>query len=317
MSEQQVAPEPTAEPSPEPTEPSLMDEVTSLIDSTNADNESETLELDEEVSTAEPETEEPATEESTEQSEPEPVEEEEVDDPFNSKGVQKRITKLIDRATTAETERDDLKQELEALRKQKQTKQSTNPLQDVSNQQELDELEANVKQLHYWLIENPDGGTYKDSSGTEHEIVYEQARKLQVSTAKDIADNIPARKKELQTRQQATTQAMQTFPWMKDQKSQEYNQVVQFLAQDNALNDFYQNSPIGPLLVGYVIEGTKVVQSRNQKTKTTAKAPTVPGPTATASVSQKSSQKKDSALRDRALKTGDRGDVANYLESIL
>tara|TARA_Y100000593_G_scaffold33336_1_gene65584 strand:- start:8012 stop:8908 length:897 start_codon:yes stop_codon:yes gene_type:complete len=298
-----------------------MEEVNSIIDSTTLEDASDQVGEEEETSTAEPEPEEPA-EESPEEPGPEPEteeESEEVEDPFNSKGVQKRITKLIDRATRAETERDELKQELETLQSQPRqtTKQSDNPLKEVTNQQELDDLEGNVKALHYWLIENPDGGIYKDSSGNEHEIAYEQARKLQVSTAKDIADNIPARKKELQTRQQATAQAMQTFPWMKDQKSQEYNQVVQFLAQDHALNDFYQNSPIGPLLVGYVIEGTKTVQSRNQKAKTAAKAPSVPGPAATAPVSQKTSQKKDSALRDRALQTGNRGDVANYLETIL
>ena len=324
MSEQQVAPE-TAEPSPESETTSLMDEVQSLIDSTTLeDATSELVEEEEESSTEapEPEPEEPGPEPEPEEPEPEsveePNEEEEVVDPFDSKGVQKRITGLIDRANKAEQESDSLRQELEQAQTQQPAKDSSpQPLQDISSQKELDKLETNVKQLHYWLLENPDGGLWKDSSQTEHEITYEDAKKLRVSTARDLADNIPARRKQIDTRHKATAVAVETFPWMKDQKSTEYQQVVEILANDQTLQNLYQTEK-GPLIAGYLIEGIKSVEARSKKPAATTKPPSVPSASATAPITQKSSQtKQHSALRERAMKTGNRGDVANYLESIL
>tara|TARA_R110002167_G_scaffold116193_2_gene291070 strand:- start:4564 stop:5523 length:960 start_codon:yes stop_codon:yes gene_type:complete len=319
MSEpEQVAPE-TAEPSPPaPTEPTLMDEVTSLLDSTTVGDESTGQQVvpEEEPDTAEPEPEASESEDEPEESGAEPEE-----DPFNkSKGVQKRISKLVDARKKAEAERDEALEELEQARQQPVQKRqdADSPLSEVSSHADLQTFESNVKTLHYWLIENPEGGTYKDASGQEHEIPYEQARKLQVSTSKDISDNIPKRRSQIDHRTQATTQAVKTFPWMKDAKSNEYNKVVEFLAADPALNDLYQKSPIGPLLVGYLIEGTKVIQSRKSKSTTPAKAPSIPGPAATESRVQKSSSNKQTtALHERALNSGTQGDVANYLESLL
>jgi len=298
-----------------------MDEVTSLLDSTTVRDESDGQQVvpEEEPDTAEPEPEASESEEEPEESQDEPETEPE-EDPFNkSKGVQKRISKLVDARKKAEAERDEALEELEQARQQPVQKRqdADSPLSEVSSHEDLQTFESNVKALHYWLIENPEGGTYKDAAGQEHEIPYEQARKLQVSTSKDISDNIPARRSQIDHRTQATTQAVKTFPWMKDAKSNEYNKVVEFLAADPALNDFYQKSPIGPLLVGYLIEGTKVVQSRKSKSTTPAKAPSIPGPAATESRVQKSSSKQTTALHERALNTGSQGDVANYLESLL
>ena len=56
---------------------------------------------------------------------------------------------------------------------------------------------------------------------------------------------------------------------------------MQFLATDPALNRFYHDSPLGPLLVGYQMEGIKAIKARGKKKTPTESAPSIPGPAAT------------------------------------
>ena len=290
-------------------------------------------------SASEPEPEE-ATEEVEETDEVEEIEEsEESDTPLatehteeeeieeesrleESDGVKKRIGKLIEARNKAEMEAEELKAkiaELEANSTQeiKPDPKGMDRFEGIKDYKELQAREAEAEHLREWLLENPDGGDYTDITGTEHEVDYEQARKLMVETDRDLRKNIPLAAQRLQQREQNRQAAMQTFDWMKDQASAEMQEIKRTLNSNKFLKDYYERDPFGVLTLAYAIEGIKTINARKSKApvKQVAAAPKAPVPSRASSVTRKKSTSKKSLLQQA--NTGSVEDAASYIESIL
>ena len=272
---------------------------------------------DNEVSEADPGG---ATEEVVEEldTEPEPETQEAGDSP----GVKKRIEKLIAQKHEAESELVSLRQRVEEL-ENKPDPEPEQPrpearFQKATTHAQLQKLEQEAKAMDDWITVNPDGGTFIDAEGNEQVIDMEKAREIAGQVRKDLRDNIPLRREELVTRGKVIQQAQQMFPWMTDQTSAEHTEVASLLARNSRLSEFYDEFPQSPLMMGYVIEGIKAVQARGKKaTQGAAKPPAVPTPSTRSATQPKKESKSQNALLDRAMASGDRGAVADYLETIL
>ena len=292
-----------------------------------------------ESASSEPEPEE-ATEEVEETDEVEEIEEsEESDNPLatdsleaeeveeepkleESDGVKKRIGKLIEARNKAEMEAEELKAKIAELESSTSQQAAPDPkgmdrFEAVKDHKELQAREAEAEHLREWLLENPDGGEYTDITGAEHEVDYEQARKLMVETDRDLRKNIPLAAQRLQQREQNRQAAMQTFDWMKDSSSAEMREIQQVLNSNKFIKEYYEKDPYSVLTVAYAIEGIKAINAKKsaQPVKRVAAAPKAPVPSRANSVTRKKSTSKKS-LPQQA-NTGSVEDAASYIESIL
>lgn len=275
----------------------------------------EEVEETEEVETTE-EVEEPQDTLSTELSE-----DEEDGQPEDSAGVKKRIGKLIEARNKAEAEVEELRAKLEDA--QKQPTQAPDPkgmdrFDSVKDFKELQAREAEAEHLREWLLANPDGGDYKDITGTEHEVDYESARRLMVETDRDLRKNIPLATQRLQQREQNKQTAMQTFDWMKDQASPEMQEIKQVLDQNKFIKEYYEKDPFSVLTVAYAIEGIKAINAKKAQKPTkpsvAPKVPSVPS-RATPSVVKKKPTSKKTLLQQAY--SGSVEDASSYIESLL
>ena len=217
-------------------------------------------------------TEDPQDTASTEYTEDEDIEEK----PEESAGVKKRIGKLIEARNKAEAEVEELRAKLEEA----QGKPTSTPdpkgmdrFDSVKDYKELQAREAEAEHLREWLLANPDGGDYKDLTGSEHEVDYESARRLMVETDRDLRKNIPLASQRLQQREQNKQVAMQTFGWMKDQSSLEMQEVQKVLGRNKFIKEYYDKDPFSVLTVAYAIEGIKAVNARKASNQSSKQLP--------------------------------------------
>lgn len=248
-------------------------------------------------------------------------EDEPQDQPDESTGVKKRIGKLVEARNKAEAEVEELRAKLEEA--QGQPTKAPDPkgmdrFESVKDFKELQAREAEAEHLREWLLENPDGGDYKDITGTEHEVDYGSARRLMVETDRDLRKNIPLASQRLQQKEQSRQNAMQTFGWMKDQSSPEMQEVGRVLNANKFIKDYYERDPHGVLTIAYAIEGIKVMNARKaqkpNKPSVAPKVPSVPN-RATPSVVKKKSTSKKSLLQQAS--SGSIEDASSYIEQML
>jgi hypothetical protein len=282
---------------------------------------------------ASPEPEEPTEVEETEEveeiedtEEPQAAELSEVEEPQEppaeeSDGVKKRIGKLIEARNKAEAETEELKAKIAELESSSDSQPAPDPkgmdrFEGIKDHKELQARETEAEHLREWLLENPDGGEYTDITGAEHDVDYEQARKLMVETDRDLRKNIPLAAQRLQQREKNRQAAMQTFDWMKDKSSQEMQEVQQVLNSNQFIKDYYERDPYGVLTVAYAIEGIKAINAKkSQQTTKQAVAPKAPVPSRATSVTRKKTTNKKSLLQQAA--SGQVEDASAYIESLL
>ena len=284
----------------------------SIFDNAESDQPEEVVEQEEE------EVEEEVVQEVVQ--EPEPVEEPE-EAPQESEGVKKRIGKLIEARDSAKEEAERYKAELEKLKDapvKKREQKGLSRFDDINSIEELADREDDAEHLREWLLANPDGGEYVDASGQEHEVEYDQAKKLIVETDRDLRKNIPQVRQRILERQRQEEIAKQTFAWMSDAGSVESVELGKILSNNEFLKAYANRDPHAKVVLGYAIEGFKAVQqSKAKPKKTTAVAPQVPSAPSRAKpsvVKPKSDNLKQ--LFEKA-KSGEVSDAASYLEKLL
>lgn len=242
--------------------------------------------------------------------------------PQQSKGVQKRIEKLVARAHRAEAEREELKEQIANLEGQQAPVKvdAANPFSYIRDTAKLDEMVNAAEELQDWLTLNPDGGIYTDSTGQEHDFSSERARELQLKTRKDLQKHFPARKQQIANRQQFNQQAHKTFTWMNNEDSLEFTEAKKILRGDKNFADAYFNWEQGPLVLGFVIEGMKAMR---EKTRRAGAQPPVAPSTGTnpaparANPQTHRSSGRDETLYQNAVSSGSRAAVSDYIESFL
>jgi YD repeat-containing protein len=240
----------------------------------------------------------------------------------DSDGVKKRIGKLIEARNKAEEETAELRSRIEELEKaepqrQKVEEKGMDRFEDLTTIQEVKQREDDAEHLRDWLMENPDGGEYTDLSGDEHEVEYDQARKLMAQTDRDLRKNIPKVIQKIQQREGNFELAKKTFEWMKDESSPEMVESKKVLQMNEALAEYYKKDPYAVLTLGYAMEGIKAINARQAKKPVNKTAPSVPSAPSRAkpSVVKGRGKNKKSLLANAG--SGDIEDASSYIESIL
>jgi hypothetical protein len=316
--EDEVAPQETAEESESLIDISEIMEASGISKNSFIDNASEPEEVAEESET------ETETEGENVPAEAEIEDSEESVKSDDSGGVKKRIGKLVEAKNNALAEVEELRAELEGLKDkpvktQKVETKGLDKFKSVKTMEELKDREESAEHLREWLLENPDGGDYKDLTGADHDVDYDQARQLMVETDRDLRKNIPKVANRLIEKQKQTNIAMQTFGWMSDQASPESKEVNAILANNPLLVEYVSTDPHGLITIGYAVEGFKAQRAAQAK-KAGGKQPTAPNvPTAPSrskpNVVKSKTQTTESLLKKAA--SGDVDDAASYIESIL
>ena len=235
-------------------------------------------------------------------------------------GVKKRIGKLIEARELAKADTEQLREELEKLKgvpPVKTEQQGLKRFDEVTSLSDLERRESDAEHLREWLLANPDGGDYEDSSGTEHEVDYDQAKKLIVETDRDLRKNIPSVKNRLVMKGNQEQVALKTFQWMSDQTSPESLELKAILAENEYLSDYSTRDPFAKIVLGYAVEGFKKMQSKPTSTPATL-APNIPNAPSRAKPSVvKGKQGNSKADLLKLAASGDIDDASKYIESLL
>lgn len=232
--------------------------------------------------------------------------------------AQNQIATLQEELSELKVERDNLRTQVQQAQLQQQ-----GAIGQVSTVGELDTLSRSIKDFNRWLGRHTEGGVYTDDQGQEHDIEPEQVDLLLRKTDEELDEVIPAKRNQLvnagkikQQRQQNIQAAVQAFPWMKDKKSPEFQQVAQYLGKYPEIGQLYQQSAIGPLLLGYLAEGIKATRG-SIKINGGNKPPRIPG-TRSRTTSTRHKSNKNGDLRKKAMETGSKADLEAWIaESLL
>ena len=231
-------------------------------------------------------TEEPvSSEEEDDQSEDAPDQPEvEVDESTLSKGVQKRINKLVAAKKAAQAELDAQKERLAQLESELQTAKTSSPERrpDVSDfvasldtPKRVEEEYSKALEVILWCEDNIDGGVIPMPNGEEHELTAAEVRAMKRTAMKRKEIELPQRMQYLQTQAAAEAQVAKDFPWFSNPASEEYQFTQQVLREFPEI----KRRPDHKHVLGLLTLGAKAYNE--QKTKKTVapikRAPVQPG----------------------------------------
>jgi len=133
------------------------------------------------------------------------------------------------------------------------------PLADYNDMASLAKYQEQAKQAKRWASDQ----LSRDDLGEgvqvgEQTLTREQIREVLRKSEVALEDHIPARMQFLQTKQQASQQAVQMFPFLADPKSEDYHAAVQAYR----LNPWLQDLPNADFIVGVQVEGLKAMRAK-------------------------------------------------------
>jgi hypothetical protein len=157
-----------------------------------------------------------------------------------TKGVQKRINKLVAAKKAAQSELENHKAHLAQLQQELQAAKSAIPTQQQDQTDFLESINTfeQVKseydkavEVLLWCEDNLDGGVITLPDGTEHELSDKDVRAMKRTAIKRKEVELPARLSYLQQQAQADAQVVADFPWWGKQETEEF-QVAQQIIRD-------------------------------------------------------------------------------------
>lgn len=157
-----------------------------------------------------------------------------------TKGVQKRINKLVAAKKAAQSELESHKARLAELQQELETAKSSVPAKQQDQTEFAERLNTfdQVKgeydkavEVLLWCEDNMDGGVITLPDGTEHELSDRDVRAMRRTAMKRKEIELPARLNYLQQQAQADAQVTADFPWWGKQETEEY-QVAQQVVRD-------------------------------------------------------------------------------------
>lgn len=228
---------------------------------------------------AETEVEEPVAEESSEaetetQDEADQSVEDDGEESSLSRGVQKRINKLVAAKKAAQAKLQEQEAKLAAMQRELEATKSlasTTRHQPVSKETEnlnsVSEVEAEYRRavdVLLWCEENPDGGEIRTPNGETVELTDQQVRTMKKIALRNKEVELPARYNYLRQQQEASQTTLQNFPWWSKPETEEYQTAL------SVVNEFpeIKRRPDWMYLAGVVVEGLRAVTERANKTKT-------------------------------------------------
>jgi hypothetical protein len=204
-----------------------------------------------------------------------------------TKGVQKRINKLVAAKKAAQSELEAHKARLNELHNELQAAKSAVPVkhQDQTDfadsintfEQVKGEYDKAVEVL-MWCEDNMDGGVITLPDGTEHELSDRDVRAMKRTAMKRKEIELPARLNYLQQQAHSDAQVVADFPWWGRQETEEF-QVAQQIIRD--FPELKKRRADWKHLAGLMVLGAKSYAESKAKGKTQGqqirRAPTQPG----------------------------------------
>jgi len=191
-----------------------------------------------------------------------------------TKGVQKRINKLVAAKKAAQSELESHKARLAELQQELETAKSSIPAKQ-QDQTEFSETLNSLEQVKgeydkavevlLWCEDNMDGGVITLPDGTEHELSDKDVRAMRRTAMKRKEVELPARLNYLQQQAQSDAQAFADFPWMKKPETEEY-QVANQIAKD--FPELRKRRADWKHMVGLIVLGAKTYAESKAKGKT-------------------------------------------------
>ena len=187
---------------------------------TETDTEEEESESSEEVAEDETESEDSETESNVEDDNADEAEESKADDEDKqdkklSKGVQKRIDKLVAQKKEAEAKLNALAEKLAETESQvanspkefAPTDKGLNPYFKLQSDTDVHAEIRNARQVRRWAEENPDGAVVAGKNGEEVEYSADDIRKIKLNAIDALEEHLPSQMNYIQTRKQFDAEA--------------------------------------------------------------------------------------------------------------
>lgn len=205
-----------------------------------------------------------------------------------TKGVQKRINKLVAAKKAAQAELEAHKERISQLTKELEVTKSAVPVKhdDFSDYIEsLDTIEKvndEYKKTVDYILEcerNPDGFAVTMPDGTERELTDKEVRAAKAAFIKRKEIELPARMHYLQTQVAHEQQTLNDFPWLAKPETEEYR-TAQMIIRD--FPELKKRRPDWKHVIGLLVMGSKayVDMKSNASKKNSSqikRAPSQPG----------------------------------------
>lgn len=232
-----------------------------------------------------------------------------------SKGIQKRINKLVAAKKAAqakleaqESKLGELQRELEQVKlsKPKETQKLSNYVQGLDTLEKVQKEHENAVEVLMWCEQNPDGGTIQTPNG-EVDLSYEDVRNMKQVALKRKEIELPKRYQFLQTQQNLEASVAADFPWWGRPDAEEY------IAAQEVLREFpeiKERRADWKHVAGLVVLGMKAyLASKEKKAAPPIKrAPSQPGvskaPPANTSVNQNAAKAREKFLKSNGSSDG-------------
>jgi hypothetical protein len=169
-----------------------------------------------------------------------PIEEAEAEESSLSKGVQKRINKLVAAKKAAQAELEAQKSRLSELQKELETAKSSVPARQVdvsdvverlSTLEQVKEERQRALDVILWCEENPDGGVITLPDGSERDLTDQEIRSMKRLAIRRKEIELPAREEYLQQQTYVEGEVVKDFPWWSMPETEEYQTAQQILRE--------------------------------------------------------------------------------------
>jgi hypothetical protein len=280
----------------------------------------------------------PAKEEKTESEEPEKLEEteekpaeeelaeEEPEEEKSSltKGVQKRINKLVAAKKQAQAELEtqkaqllNMQRELDSVKKLQGTQKSelSSAVESLDSVDAVKEEFKKSVEVIMWCEDNPDGGEITMPDGTQVELSSDEVKKMKRLAVRRKELELPERFKFLNDQQSAEAEVVKDFPWWAKPETEEY-QAAQVVMQE--FPELRKKRADWKHVAGLIVLGMKAyTDQKSNKTKVTQikKAPPQPGVTK-ASPSVTSSTDLQKARQSFAKNNSDKAGLTDLVKAM-
>lgn len=205
-----------------------------------------------------------------------PIEEAEVEESSLSKGVQKRINKLVAAKKAAQAELEAQKSRLSELQRELETAKSSAPARQVDVSDAVERL-TTIEQVKeerqraldviMWCEENPDGGVITLPDGSERDLTDQEVRSMKRLAIRRKEMELPAREEYLQQQTYVDGEVVKDFPWWSKPETEEYQTAQQILREFPELK---KRRADWKHVAGLLVMGIKAYGEKKAQKKSTA-----------------------------------------------
>jgi len=203
----------------------------------------------------------------------------EVDESSLSKGVQKRINKLVAAKKAAQAELESQKATLTRLQKELEDTKSSVPapsfvsddyVQTLDTVQKVEEEYKRALNVILWCEDNANGGQLPDPSGNGPELSDVEVRSVKRKAIMVKELELPARLQFLQQQAAAEAEVNANFPWWNKPETEEYKVAQQVIKEFPELK---KRRADWKHVAGLVVLGAKAYAEMQGNKKSQASAP--------------------------------------------